>query len=96
MPTPFYHLHLAEDLLKHPWLGTEVSHFLNAWRPLFLFGNTAPDVQVVSGQSRQQTHFFNLPIQEGDPVPWELIQSEYPQLANPQGLPERQSTFLAG
>jgi len=96
VPTPFYHLHLAEELLNHPSIGSEVRRFLNAWRPFFLFGNTAPDVQVVSGQPRQQTHFFNLPIQEGDPAPWELVLSEHPQLANPHGLPAQQSIFLVG
>ena len=81
MPTPFYHLSLAEDLLQHPALPEEVRQFLQASRCVFLFGNTAPDVQVVSGQPRQLTHFFNLPIQTGDPPAWELLLSDYPQLA---------------
>jgi hypothetical protein len=96
VPTPFYHLSLAEDLLQHPALPEDVRHFLHDYRCVFLFGNTAPDVQVVSGQPRQLTHFFSLPIQNGDPPAWELLLSEYPQLADAQQIPASQAAFLAG
>ncbi len=61
-----------------------------------MFGNTAPDVQVVSGQSRQETHFFNLPILEGDQPAWEEIFIIYPQLKPTGNLPAPQAAFLAG
>jgi len=96
VPTPFYHLSLAEELLNQPNLPENISRFLQASRCEFLFGNTAPDVQVVSGQPRQETHFFNLPIQTGDPPAWELLQSEHPHLAAPEHLPVPQTAFLAG
>src|SRR5512136_610137 len=80
MPTPFYHLSLAEELVSHPNLQGNISQFLQAFRGGFLFGNTAPDVQVVSGQLRQETHFFNLPIQTGDRPAWELLLSDHPHL----------------
>ena len=96
MPTPFYHLSLAEDLLQYAALPESVRQFLSSSRCVFLFGNTAPDVQVVSGQPRQMTHFFNLPIQEGDPPAWELLLSEYPHLADASQLPALQAIFMAG
>jgi hypothetical protein len=96
VPTPFYHLRLAEDLLKYSQLPEAVQEFLSAYRCIFLFGNTAPDVQVVSAQPRQLTHFFNLPIRELDPPAWELLLTEYPELADAQRLAERQTVFLAG
>ena len=96
MPTPFYHLSLAEDLLRHAELATELRQFLHDWRCVFLFGNTAPDVQVVSKQPRQQTHYFSLPILPGDPPAWELLLSKNPQLVNARQLPAPQAAFLAG
>jgi hypothetical protein len=96
VPTPFYHLSLAEDLLHHSLLPEEVRQFLHTYRCEFLFGNTAPDVQVVSGQPRQQTHFFDLPIQAGDPPAWELFLSYHPSLADAKQLPGNQVAFVAG
>jgi len=65
-------------------------------RGAFLFGNTAPDVQVVSGQERQATHFFTLPIRPGSQPPWARLLSAYPVLARPAGLSAEQAAFLAG
>jgi hypothetical protein len=96
VPTPFYHLNLAEALLNLPELPGEVRQYLQSSRCAFLFGNTAPDVQVVSGQTRQQTHFFTLPIRAEDPPAWELMLSNYPCIAEPQQLPASQVAFLAG
>src|SRR4030042_6881102 len=96
VPTPFYHLSLADQLLKHPHLPEKIGHFLQNSLCGFLFGNPAPDVQVIAGQPRQETHFFNLPIQTGDPLAWELILSYHPNLAVAEQLPPLQVAFLAG
>ncbi len=96
MPTPFYHLSLAEDLVNHPDLPQPLLQFLSAWQAEFLFGNTAPDVQVVSGQRRVDTHFFDLPIQPNDLLPWELIQQRYPKLERSRNKPAAQAAFFAG
>lgn len=96
MPTPFYHLRLGKDLLLHPAINGELGQFLHSSRWAFLFGNTAPDVQVVTGQRRQITHFFDLPIQQGDPQPWKLLLGEYPQLADVKRLPVPHAAFVAG
>jgi hypothetical protein len=96
VPTPFYHLNLAEELINSPELPDEVAALLKAWRCVFLFGCTAPDVQVISGDARQQTHFFNLPIQEHDLAAWELMLAQYPQLKGAESISASQRAFLAG
>ena len=96
MPTPFYHLSLAIELLEQTDLVGEASAFLNSYRGEFLFGNTAPDVQVISGQARETTHFFTLPIWKNKCTPWQLFKGNYPCLAITASLPPEQAAFLAG
>lgn len=96
MPTPFYHLNVAKELAEHPALPAELRIFLNQHRGAFLFGNTAPDVQTVSGQSRAATHFFDLPIRSGDPLPWDALLHQYERLAHPRLLNPHQAAFLVG
>ena len=87
---------MADELLIHPGLPEPITQFLQTRRCEFLFGSAAPDVQVVSGQPRQVTHFFNLPIQVGDQLAWELLIIEHPQLAEAGKLTASQTAFLAG
>jgi hypothetical protein len=96
VPTPFYHLSLVEELLDHPRLPQGISLFLQSARCEFLFGSTAPDVQVVSGQPRQETHFFNLPIQAGDLPAWVMLFTDYPRLGCAEKLPATHAAFMAG
>jgi hypothetical protein len=65
-------------------------------RSAFLFGNTATDVQVVSKQAREDTHFFTLPIQKDVPPPWELILTTHPALAKPARMTGEHAAFMAG
>jgi hypothetical protein len=96
VPTPFYHLSLAEELIHDPGISEEQSIRLRENWPDFLLGNTAPDVQTISGQARRLTHFFDLPIRSKDPLPWEKMRREYPGLSRLNGLPAHQAVFLAG
>jgi hypothetical protein len=96
VPTPFYHLSIAVDLLKSSHLSGWARRCLNRQRCAFLLGNTAPDVQVISGQPRKDTHFFGLPIDETAPPPWELLLSTHFSLSNPHSLPPNHTAFLAG
>lgn len=96
MPTPFYHLSLAKELVTHPRLAEKTKHFLQAKNCAFLFGNTAPDVQVISGQAREETHFFSLPVRAGDRPGWELLLTDHPCLAVAEAMPATQAAFLAG
>jgi hypothetical protein len=96
VPTPFYHLSVADELLEHPRLPPAARSLLSAQRGAFLFGNTAPDVQVISQQRRQDTHFFDLPLRRGAPPPWEEMLVTHPSLGDLQALPASQAAFLTG
>ncbi len=96
MPTPFYHLSIAEDLLSNGSLPVEARNFLHAQRSAFLLGNTAPDVQTITGQARIETHFFNLPIREGAQPAWIRMLDCNPGLEAASELPAPQAAFIAG
>ena len=80
MPTPFYHLSLAQALLEHSALPLQLKENLHHHQPAFFLGHIAPDVQVVSKQKRTETHFYNIPIKAGILPPWEEIIRNYPGL----------------
>lgn len=96
VPTPFYHISVAEDLLSHPDLKENIRELLTGEIAAFFFGNTAPDVQVISGQRREETHFFQVPVEPGAITPWEQMILHYPSLANGRRLPPHQAAFIIG
>lgn len=96
VPTPFYHLDIAENLLANPALASPIQQLLRGQRDAFLFGNTAPDVQVVSRQEREATHFFRLPVRSNAQPPWERLLGSHPSLAQPDRIPGAQAAFIAG
>jgi hypothetical protein len=83
---------LARTLLAAPDLPTLTAR----QRAAFLLGNTAPDVQTVSGQPRQVTHFFDLPLRTNDRPAWEQCLHEHPALARPAAMPPERAAFVAG
>jgi hypothetical protein len=95
MPTPFTHLAAAADLLASPALATDTQAALVAEWPAFLFGNTAPDVQTISGQPREATHFFTVPLRDASPAGRRLL-ARYSALAVRSQLPADQAAFIAG
>jgi hypothetical protein len=95
MPTPVQHLVVAEALLADDRLPTATRDLLVSQRSAFLLGNTAPDVQTVSGQPREATHFFNVPLDSDRPA-HEAMFGAYPQLSRPECLAPAQAAFLAG
>lgn len=96
MPTPFYHLSLAQEICDHPALNSNLRSLLQTQKSAFLLGNTAPDVQVLSGQKRNTTHFFPVPIPPDWQVPWHRMLYEYPGLNHPADLSPAQVAFIAG
>lgn len=91
MPTPFTHLAVAAELLERGSLPATVQNAL----PAFLLGNIAPDVQVLSGQTREATHFFPVPL-NGAPPAQRVLVEQHPGLAPLGALPPAQAAFLAG
>lgn len=96
VPTPFYHLSLAHQLIEHPDLHPAVRSLLQEHPGEFLLGNTAPDVQVISGQARKTTHFFSVPIQKKAQLPWDRLLLEYPSLAHSISQNPDRDAFIAG
>ena len=95
MPTPIQHLVMADDILADAALLPAARDRLTAQRGAFLLGTIAPDVQSVSGQTREATHFFSLPSTDPRPA-HEVMLAEYPQLARANMLPPAQAAFIAG
>jgi hypothetical protein len=95
MPTPFTHLATASEMLAHPDLPPGVQAALAAQLPAFLLGNTAPDVQTLSGQPREATHFFPVPLRTAPPAAPKML-AHYPVLADPAALAPQHAAFLAG
>lgn len=96
MPTPFFHLHIAEQVISQSDSNSSLQRFLTEERSAFLLGCTAPDVQTVSGQERLATHFFRLPYGDEDAFPWDVLLAKNPQLADPSDLKRDQAAFVAG
>jgi hypothetical protein len=96
VPTPFYHLGLAQQLLEQRAFSREIHDILERQRSAFLFGNTAADVQVISGQKREATHFFNLPLKSNRGLPWERMLVSHPLLRDWRRITEAQAAFIAG
>jgi hypothetical protein len=95
MPTPIQHLVIANDVLADPALPPVAREVLATQRGAFLFGTIAPDVQTVSGQTREATHFFTLPLTDARPA-HQLLFADHPALAHVDSLPPAQAAFIAG
>jgi hypothetical protein len=95
MPTPIMHLALAEEILHRGDFPPAVRRLLIQQRGPFLLGNTAPDVQTVSGQTREETHFYTIPPTSDRPA-YETLFAAHPQLAHARSLPPAQAAFVAG
>ena len=95
VPTPFYHISIAYELLEHSGLDQKIRTLLNTHSSDFIFGSTAPDVQVVSGSTREDTHFYTLPP-EGSTPAWQHMLAAHPSLENDGQLLPDQAVFLAG
>ena len=95
MPTPIQHLAIADQLLRDNTLPGSIRDRLIDQRGAFLFGNTAPDVQTVSGQPREATHFFDIPLRSTQPAHLKLFEL-HPGLAHARSLSPAQAAFIAG
>ena len=95
MPTPIMHLALAEEILHDDDFPAATRLLLTQQRGPFLLGNTAPDVQTVSGQTRHETHFYSIPRTTDLPA-HEMMFAAHPQLARAESLPPAQAAFVAG
>jgi len=95
MPTPVMHLALAEDILRGDALSPAIRRLLIQQRGSFLLGHTVPDVQTISGQARDETHFYTIPRTTDRPA-YEALFAAHPQLARAELLPPAQAVFVTG
>ena len=95
MPTPVMHLALAEGILRGDILPSAIRRRLLEQRGPFLLGHTAPDVQTVSGQTREETHFYAIPRTTDRPA-HEVLFATHPALTHAEALPPAQAAFVAG
>ena len=95
MPTPFTHLRFALEITDLAGLPQPALETLQAEKPAFLLGCVAPDAQTVSGQPREATHFFYVPLRDSVPA-FQHLFAAHPALARPAALPCAQAAFLAG
>ncbi len=91
MPTPFQHLTYALALLTAPALPESI----RAAPGPFLLGNTAADVQALTGQDRAETHFYTFPPAR-IPRAGAVFLTTHPQLAAPQQLAPEHAAFISG
>lgn len=89
------HLALANEILYGDALPPAVHRLLTRQRGPFLLGNTAPDVQTVSGQTRAETHFYSIPRTSDRPA-HEALFAAHPSLAHAERLPPAHVAFVAG
>ena len=90
MPTPFYHIVIAEEILEDSRLNTPVQDLLADFFSAFLFGNVAPDVQAVASYTREDTHFFSID-NVGNNVAYKAMLSKHKELSNTRLLPSLQT-----
>lgn len=93
MPTPFMHLHMAEQLGAQ--VSAELKPLLAAHWPAFLLGSIAPDFQSFCDVPRQATHFYAIPPEPEDYGAFDRLLNAYPALAEPAGLMPDEAVFWA-
>lgn len=98
MPTPFMHLHIAEQIKEslRDQSGQEgkLTVILDDEWPAFYFGSVAPDYQTLCGVPREVTHFYGLPPAPNNQA-YPRMMARYPKLANAHNLPADQAAFVA-
>ena len=95
MPSAATHLAASLNLLKDPALNARQRLTSAAEQGAFLFGSVSPDVRVVSGLTREETHFYNIPISSEMPAAQALLDT-HPTLADVNQLPAPHAAFIAG
>lgn len=98
MPTPFMHLHMAEQLRSaaEERFGRDgrLPLLLAQQWPAFYLGSVAADCQDLAGIPRTATHFYNIPP-DPDNQAYPRMLAAYPELANPAQMSPDQAVFVA-
>lgn len=91
MPPIILHLGIARDVARAlPSLDVLQRHVGS-----FYLGSTAPDIRLLTGTAREETHFYDLAQPDGDSGTVALFRA-YPKLAPGTGLDAASQVFVAG
>jgi hypothetical protein len=97
MPVAHTHLAAVWTLLASPAVR-EVFPYGPAEggaRSAFLLGAVSPDVRAVSGQAREETHFFSIPPQGEIPAQAQML-ARWPELRDAPAHDPLRAAFVAG
>ncbi len=95
MPTPFQHLVYARDVLHDARLPDAIRQRMNVHISAYLLGNTAVDVQSITGQPRFETHFYHVHAESTSRAADTLL-AAHPHLADPKRLHPAHAAFVSG
>ncbi|MAU00047.1 MAG: hypothetical protein CL608_23130 [Anaerolineaceae bacterium] len=96
MPTPFMHLHIAEQIYETVSANGNgrLQTSLAAEWPAFYLGSVAPDVNAISTLPRANTHFYDIPP-DPDETAYGTMLAQYPQLADLAAMSPGQAVCVA-
>lgn len=96
MPNSQTHLYSVTNILQQPESWTAFPWlFEGPARCAFLLGAISPDVRAISGQAREETHFFDIPF-SSDQTAQAIMLARWPQIKDVSTLPQPQAAFIAG
>jgi hypothetical protein len=96
MPNSQTHLHSVTNILQQPESRTVLPWlFEGPATCAFLLGAISPDVRAISGQAREETHFFDIPFTSEQTAQASLL-ARWPQIKDVTTLPPPQAAFIAG
>ncbi len=96
MPNSQTHLHSVTHILDQPESQTVLPWlFEPPAKSAFLLGAISPDVRAISGQAREETHFFDIPFSSDQPAQ-AIMLARWPQIKDAGALTHPQAAFVAG
>ncbi|HFE66220.1 MAG TPA: hypothetical protein ENJ93_03070 [Chloroflexi bacterium] len=97
MPTPFMHLHTAEQIRStiaaQNGDGRLLAQLDACW-PAFYLGSVAPDINAICEITRFATHFYRTPPPPGEQA-YDVMLAQYPELACGPDLAANRAVFVA-
>ena len=96
MPTPFMHLHMAEQIYEMVAANGDgrLQSTLAAEWPAFYLGSVAPDVNAISTLPRATTHFYDMPP-DPEETAYLTMLKQYPELADLSAMSPGQAICVA-
>ena len=97
MPTPFMHLHTAEQILsemkEENGHGRILTQLEDEWSAFYL-GSVAPDVNAISDISRDTTHFYSMPPAPELQAEAEML-AQFPELSHVEEISSDTAVFVS-